>query len=72
VRRGGEHDRGRRDGEIGPMVLAHSEDVEADLVREPDRLHEVAQPLLGPHLAWRVSANVKMPISTTAFYRPGV
>ena len=51
-RRGcGEHDRRRRHGEVRPVVLADPEDVEADLVRELDLLHEVAQPLLGALLA---------------------
>ena len=45
--RGGrrEHDRRRRDGEVGPVVLADAEDVEADLVGELDLLDQVAQPL---------------------------
>ena len=30
----GEHDGRRRDGEVGPVVLADAEDVEADLVGE--------------------------------------
>ena len=41
-----EHDRGRGDDEVRAMVLAHAEDVEADLVGELDLLHQVAQPLL--------------------------
>ena len=41
-----EHDRGRGDGEVGAVVLADAEDVEADLVGELDLLDEVAQPLL--------------------------
>jgi hypothetical protein len=66
--------RGRRrgrDGEVGPVVLAHPEDVQTDLVGELDLLHEVAQALLAPISPCRVSANVKTPISTTAFYRSG-
>ena len=39
--RGGEHDRGRRDGEVGPVVLADAEDVEPDLVGELDLLDQV-------------------------------
>ena len=47
ARRGrGEHDGGRRDGEVGAVVLADAEDVEADLVGELDLLEEVAQALL--------------------------
>ena len=45
--RGGEHDRRRGDGEVGTVVLADAEDVEADLVGELDLLDEVAQALLG-------------------------
>ena len=40
-----EHDRGRRDGEVRPVVLADAEDVEPDLVGELDLLHQIAQPL---------------------------
>ena len=43
-----EHDRRRRDREVGPVVLADAEDVEADLVRELDLLDQVREPLLGP------------------------
>ena len=42
---GAEHDGGRRDGEVGPVVLADAEDVEPDLVGELDLLDQVAQPL---------------------------
>ena len=42
-----EHDRRRRDGEVGPVVLADAEDVEPDLVGELDLLDQVAQPLRG-------------------------
>ena len=45
--RRGEHDRGRRDGEVRPVVLADAEDVEPDLVGELDLLDQVAQPLRG-------------------------
>ena len=45
--RRGEHDRRRRDGEVGPVVLADAEDVEPDLVGQLDLLEQVAQPLLG-------------------------
>ena len=45
-RRRGEHDRRRRDGEVGPVVLADAEDVEPDLVGQLDLLEQVAQPLL--------------------------
>ena len=41
----GEHDGRRRDGEVGPVVLADAEDVEADLVGQLDLLEQVAQPL---------------------------
>ena len=43
----GEHDGRRRHGEVGPVVLADAEDVEADLVGELDLLDEVAQALGG-------------------------
>ena len=36
-----EHDRRRRDDEVGPVVLADAEDVEADLVGELDLLDQV-------------------------------
>ena len=35
---GGEHDLRRRDREIGPVMFAHSEEVQADLVRQKDML----------------------------------
>jgi hypothetical protein len=35
-RRGGEHDGGRRDREVRPVVLADAEDVETDLVGQLD------------------------------------
>ena len=38
-------DRRRRDGEVGAVVLADREDVEADLVGELGLLDQVAQPL---------------------------
>ena len=59
-RGGGEHDRRRRDGEVGAVVLADAEDVEPDLVGELDLLEQVAQPLPGhpPCLPPRSSANV--------------
>ena len=44
--RGAEHDGRRRHGEVGAVVLADAEDVEADLVGELDLLHQVAQALL--------------------------
>ena len=47
----GEHDGRRRDGEVGPVVLADAEDVEADLVGELDLLDQVAQALLRATLA---------------------
>ena len=37
------HDRGRRDREVGPVVLADAEDVQAHLVGQLDLLHQVAQ-----------------------------
>ena len=40
-----EHDRRRRDGEVGPVVLADAEHVEPDLVGELDLLDEVAEAL---------------------------
>ena len=48
--RGGrrEHDGGGGDGEVGPVVLADPEDVEPQLVGQPDLLHQVAQPLPRP------------------------
>ena len=46
-RDGGEHDRRRRDGEVGPVVLADAEDVEPDLVGELGLLDDLAQALLG-------------------------
>ena len=46
-RRGGcQHHRRRRHGELGPVVLPDAEDVEPDLVRELDLLHEVAETLV--------------------------
>ena len=49
---GRQHDRGRRDDEVGPVVLADAEDVEADLVGQLDLLEQVGQPpLLGDRLA---------------------
>ena len=45
--RRGEHDRGRRDREVRPVVLADAEDVQPDLVGELDLLEQVGQPLLG-------------------------
>ena len=39
--RRGEHDRGRGDGEVRPVVLADAEDVEPDLVGELDLLEQV-------------------------------
>ena len=46
-RAGREHDGRRRDGEVGPVVLADAEDVEPDLVGQLDLLEQVAQPLRG-------------------------
>ena len=46
ARRRAEHDRRRRDDEVGPVVLADAEDVEPDLVGQLDLLEQVAQPLL--------------------------
>ena len=45
--RGGEHHGRGGDGEVGTVVLADPEDVEADLVGELDLLDQVAQALLG-------------------------
>ena len=42
----GEHDGRRRDGEVGPVMLADAEDVEPDLVGELGLLDELAQALL--------------------------
>ncbi len=39
-----EHDGRGGDGEVGPVVLAHAEDVESELVGELDLLEQVAQP----------------------------
>ena len=44
-RRGGQDDRRRGDDEVGAVMLADAEDVEADLVGELDLLDQVAQPL---------------------------
>ena len=44
-RRRGQHDCRSRDGEVGPVVLADAEHVEADLLRELDLLEEVSQAL---------------------------
>jgi hypothetical protein len=44
---GGECDRRRGDGEVRAVVLAHTEDLEAHLVRELNLLHEVTHALLG-------------------------
>ena len=46
-----EHDGRSGDGELGPVVLADAVDVEPDLVRELDLLHELAQALLRAALA---------------------
>ena len=43
---GGQHDRGRRDDEVGAVMLPHAEDVEADLLGQLRLLDEVAHPLL--------------------------
>jgi len=43
--RRGEHDSRGGDSELGPVVLADAEHVEADLVGELDLLEQVAQPL---------------------------
>ena len=56
--RGGQHHRRRRDGEVGPVVLAHAEDVEPDLVGELDLLHQVAQPLRGGDRRARAASGV--------------
>ena len=45
--RGGQRDRRRGDEEVLAMVLADGEHVEAELVGQPDLLHEVAHALLG-------------------------
>ncbi len=52
--RGGEHDGGRGDDEVGAVVLADAEDVEPDLVGELDLLDQVAHPL--PRRARTVSS----------------
>ena len=67
----GEHDGGRRDGEVGPVVLADAEDVEPDLVGELHLLDEVPQPLgradrpprlrVGRHLGERVDPELHAP-----------
>ena len=41
----GKHDRRRRGGVVGPVMLAEAEHVEPDLVGELDLLDQVAQPL---------------------------
>ena len=53
-----EHDGGRRDREVGPVVLADAEHVEADLVGELDLLDQVAQPLGGADRAARRRVGV--------------
>ena len=64
--RGREHDGRRRDREVGPMVLAHSEDVEADFVGELDLLDELAQAaggvasLLAPDVREREYADLHL------------
>ena len=54
-RDGREGDRGCRDGEVGPVMLADPEDVEPDLVGERGLLDQIPEPLLGrdrPARAW--------------------
>ena len=63
--RRGQHDRGRGDGELRPVVLAHAEDVEPDLVGELDLLEQVRHPLLDGEvrvgqLAERVDAELHL------------
>ena len=58
--RGGEHDRGRRDDEVGTVVLADAEDVEPDLLGELDLLEQFRHaPLRAccPELGERVDAQ---------------
>ena len=65
----GEHHRGRRHSEVGPMVLAHAEDVEADPIGELDLLEQVAEALgsrgraprrrIGRQLRERVDAELE-------------
>ena len=61
-RRRGEYDRGRRYGEVRPVVLADAEDVQADPIGELDLLEQVAQALGGvtvrPVAGFGSSANV--------------
>ena len=45
LRRGGEDDRGRGHDEVRPVVLAHSEDIQPDLVGQLDLLDEIPGPL---------------------------
>ena len=59
-RRGGEHDRGRRDDEVGTVVLTDAEDVEPDLLGELDLLEQLRHaPLRAccPELGERVDAQ---------------
>ena len=55
-----EHDGRRRDGEVGAVVLADAEDVEADLVGELDLLDQVAQPLAGADRAARSPGRAEL------------
>ena len=55
---GGEHDGGRRDGVVGPVVLADAEHVEPDLVGELDLLDQLAQAALRARCRGPTSPNV--------------
>ena len=69
-RRGGEHDRRRRDGEVGTVVLADAEDVEPDLVGELDLLDQVAQPLLGADVGPTSTSEVELREGVDAEFHP--
>jgi hypothetical protein len=77
---GAEHDGGRRNDEVGAVVLADAEDVEADLLGELGLLEQVAHALLRAdrrgQLGKRVQAKFHDPddsavvARTTCTYRP--
>ena len=48
---GREHDRRHGDGEVGAVMLAHGEDIEADLIGQPRFIDDVEESLL-----WRDAA----------------
>ena len=60
-RRGREDDGGSAHGEVGPVVLADAEDVEAHLVREDDLLDEIAQAPLRARSARSTGSGASSP-----------